>query len=101
MNWVVDDAYDKFVTLSQDAFSKRNALKPPVFRNVSQLFCDFRYKTDGIESALQALFGDAPLFGHSGGTSGRVKVGVVSVTEGESKLCLFANYSRNPSGPGK
>ncbi len=101
MDWTVDEALEKFMTLSREAFHRRQILKAPVFRNAAQLFCTFRYRTDGIEGALKKAFLEEPLFGqYQKAAADHVKVGVVAAPQGERHPCLFANYSRNPSGPG-
>jgi hypothetical protein len=64
---------------------------------VAQLFCSFRYKTSGIETALQDAFGHGPLFGVSGNGNNQIKVGVVAATGESQKPYLFSNYSRNPT----
>ncbi|KAK3358353.1 hypothetical protein B0T24DRAFT_685617 [Lasiosphaeria ovina] len=63
-------------------------------------FCTFKYRSDGINNALEEAFGrDSYLFGH-GRTSSftrsgdSVKVGVVSCLEGRSQPCLIANHNR-------
>jgi len=81
------------------AFSRRKALKVPLLSKFAEPFCDFKYKSAGINDTLLRAFGDGYLFGqtNSGGNVGdRVKVGVVTCIEGRHQPCLIANYSRNP-----
>lgn len=98
MDWKIDEARDKFISLVQRAFASRELLTVPVFKNFAQLFCSFRYKSDGINGALQTAYGSTPLFGQTEGDSDRVKVGVVASKRSPiSKPYLFANYSRSPA----
>ncbi|KAI9883473.1 MAG: hypothetical protein M1823_004763 [Watsoniomyces obsoletus] len=101
MNWTVDEALEKFKSLSQEAFHPRWFLRDRIFRNAAQLFCTFRYQTDGIEEALKKAFLGGPLFGHyQSAIADHVKVGVVAALQHGQHPSLFANYSRDPSGPG-
>ena len=101
MDWSVKEARQKFIDLVNEAFSPRQILKVPVFRNAAQLFCSFRYKSTGIETALQKAFRTNTLFGQNEkALADRVKVGVVATASGGLQPCLFANYSRNLRGPG-
>jgi hypothetical protein len=101
-NWSIDTAIDEFEKLSEVAFLKRIWLKVPVFCHTAQLFCSYRYKSDGIEAALQTAFGQGPLFGHNESSSqDTVKVGVVSGVFGERQPYIFTNYSRDMAASGK
>ncbi|GAW20800.1 hypothetical protein ANO14919_103110 [Xylariales sp. No.14919] len=98
-NWPLDVAESRFVELAKNAFSKRRAVKVPILSVFTEPFCDFKYKTAGIEKTLQDAFGDGYLFGQAAGrrnSGDEVKVGVVACLEGRSQPCLLANYSRNP-----
>jgi hypothetical protein len=97
MNWSVERTRRKFMEFSKKAFAPRELLQVPIFKNVAQLFCSFRYKTDGIEKALQDAFGHGPLFGDSGNGDDQVKVGVVAAMRENHKPYLFSSYSRNPT----
>ncbi|KAK3941958.1 hypothetical protein QBC46DRAFT_352819 [Diplogelasinospora grovesii] len=96
--WTLDTAIQRFRSLAFDAFTLRPALSLPVLSIFAEPFCDYRYKSSGIESTLQQCFGDGFLFGQaSTSTRGdQVKVGVVTCLEGRNQPCLAANYSRNP-----
>jgi hypothetical protein len=97
MNWSVDYARERFIDFSAQSFSHRKLFRVPGFKNVAQFFCSFRYKTEGIESALQDAFGEGPMFGVSRDGKDQVKVGVVAATGDSQKPYLFSNYSRNPT----
>jgi hypothetical protein len=98
MNWTIEEAQRKFKSLANESFSSRELLKVPVFKNVAQIFCSFRYKSDGIDGALQKAFSTDPLFGQTGtAVSDHAKVGVVASMQATSKPYLFTNYSRNPT----
>jgi hypothetical protein len=96
MDWTVEQALHQFLDLSRSAFSKRELLRYPVFKDVAQLFCSYRYKSDGIDDALIKAFGNDPLFGQRRtALEDRVKVGVVAGIRGDHRPYLFANYNRN------
>jgi hypothetical protein len=98
MNWTVAEAMKQFKSLVSTAFSNRELLAVPGFKNVAQIFCSYRYKTDGIEGALKRAFGLHPLYGQiATADSEPVKVGVVAASDVDKRPYLFANYSRNPS----
>lgn len=95
-NWSVTLARHRFHYLATTAFSRRDLLETPVFRNAARLFCSYLYKSEGIERALTNAFGRGPLFGQRGARAeDKVKVGVVACIEGDRKPYLFANYNRN------
>ena len=104
MDWSVDYNPKKFKKLCRDAFSPRQLLKIPLFRNTAQLFCSYRYESEGIERTLRRTFGPGHLFGQSVDPShlqeNRVKTGVVAGIPGGRRPYLFANYSRNSTGEG-
>jgi hypothetical protein len=101
-NWSIDTAITEFERLSEVAFSKRIGLKLPMFRHTAQLLYSYRYKSEGIESALQQAFGQGPLFGHDKASSpDTVKVGVVAGVLGERRPYIFTNYSRDEPASGK
>ncbi len=89
-----------FRSLSQSAFSLRKALSVPILSKFAEPFCDFKYKSKGINDALQWAFGKDYFFGQkadaSDSSGDQVKVGVISCVEGRFQPCLIANYSRNP-----
>jgi hypothetical protein len=98
MNWTILEATTNFESLVSTAFSKRELLTVPGFRNVAQVFCSWRYKTDGIEGALREAFGEDPLYGQTAtAVAEPVRVGVVAASDADRRPYLFANYSRNPS----
>lgn len=98
MEWSVEEATKKFKHLSREAFSSRQLLSVPGFKNVAQMFCSYRYEAAGIEKALQGSFGYDPLFGQvEDANSERVKVGVVAAVRENNRPYLFSNYSRNPT----
>jgi hypothetical protein len=100
MNWPVDETCRRFEGLAKEAFSLRHLLQTPVIRNVAQLFCTYKYRAEGIETALKTSFGTHRLFGQPTSVDeGQVKVGVVASIEGDNKPYLFANYNRN-TNPG-
>ena len=102
MNWPVEEAIKQFQSFSDQAFSKRQWLKVPMFRHTAQLLYSYRFKSEGIEGALQKAFGQGKLFGFNEVTSSeKVKVGVVAGVAGGRKPYLFTNYSRNSIGHGK
>lgn len=101
MDWSVDKAITEFENLSHEAFSKRQWLKVPMFRHTAQLLYSYRFKSEGIDSALQKAFGQGLLFGfNESSSSDKVKVGVVSGVSGIRRSFLFSNYSRNSTGKG-
>lgn len=101
MGWSVDKALHEFVKLSDSAFSRRELLEFPGFRDIAQLFCSFRYKSGGIERALIRAFGKDLLFGQRKvAFEHRVKVGVVAGIQGDHRPYIFANYNRNPRDKG-
>ncbi|EXK77612.1 hypothetical protein FOQG_17687 [Fusarium oxysporum f. sp. raphani 54005] len=99
-NWTLSEAENHFRELSREAFSIRKALAVPILSKIAEPFCDFKYKSSGINKALQRGFGnDNFLFGQTKGRhrlGDQVKVGVVACLEGRYQPCLIANYSRNP-----
>ncbi|KAI1427994.1 hypothetical protein F5Y12DRAFT_791152 [Xylaria sp. FL1777] len=98
-NWALVDAESRFIDLSKNIFSKRRAVKVPILSVITEPFCDFKYKTSGIESTLQDVFGQGHLFGQGEGrrnSGDEVKVGVVTCLDGRNQPCLIINYSRNP-----
>ena len=99
-NWTLSKAENHFRELSREAFSIRKALAVPILSKIAEPFCDFKYKSSGINKALQKAFGgDNFLFGQTKGRhrlGDQVKVGVVACLEGRYQPCLIANYSRNP-----
>ncbi|QDS72494.1 hypothetical protein FKW77_010061 [Venturia effusa] len=98
MEWSVEAAILKFKDLSHEAFSSRQLLSVPGFKNVAQVFCSYRYESAGIQRALKSAFGLDPLFGQAEGAKcERVKVGVVAAVRENSRPYLFSNYSRNPT----
>lgn len=98
MDWSVETAITKFKSLSNEAFSSRQLLAVPGFKNVAQIFCSYRYESAGIENALVHAFGRDPLFGQvKKALSERVKVGVVAAVRENNRPYLFSNYSRNPT----
>lgn len=102
MNWSIENAIWEFENLSCQAFDKRQWLKIPGFRHTAQILYSHRFKSTGIESALQTAFGQDPLFGFSKGlSSDMVKVGVVAGVPGGRRPYLFTNYSRDSTGQGK
>ncbi|KAH7382108.1 hypothetical protein BKA64DRAFT_713345 [Cadophora sp. MPI-SDFR-AT-0126] len=98
-DWSVDKAITEFENLSHEAFSKRQWLKVPMFRHTAQLLYSHRFKSEGINSALQKAFGQELLFGfNESSSSDKVKVGVISGVSGIRRSFLFSNYSRNSTG---
>ncbi|KAM0227446.1 hypothetical protein ACHAP5_012176 [Fusarium lateritium] len=98
-NWSMSYAENRFSDLSRQAFSIRKALAVPVISKFAEPFCEFKYKSAGINNSLQKAFEDDYLFGQTknGRKAGdQVKVGVVAQVEGRFQPCLIANYSRNP-----
>ncbi|KAJ3538427.1 hypothetical protein NM208_g5905 [Fusarium decemcellulare] len=98
-NWTIAEAKTRFYELSNAAFSVRKALAVPILSKIAEPFCAFKYKSAGINKALQSAFEDKPLFGQTDSRSKQcdgVKVGVVACIEGRKQPCLIANYSRNP-----
>lgn len=99
-NWTLSEAENHFRELSREAFSIRKALAVPILSKIAEPFCDFKYKSSGINKALQRGFGDDNfLFGQTKDRhrlGDQVKVGVVACLEGRYQPCLIANYSRNP-----
>lgn len=93
-------AQQYFRQTAQSAFSLRKALSVPILSKLAEPFCDFKYKSKGINDALKGTFGTDYLFGQKRDASDRsgdqVKVGVISCQEGGNQRCLLANYSRNP-----
>ena len=101
MDWSVDRAIAEFENLGHKAFSKRQWLEVPMFRHTAQLLYSHRFKSEGIESALQEAFGQGLLFGfNESSSSDKVKVGVVAGVTGIRRPFLFSNYSRNSTGKG-
>ena len=101
MNWSVGYAINQFLKFREQAFSHRQLLRVPTFKDVAQLFCSFRYQNGGIESALKRAFGRGPPFGQPKRAQGdRVKVGVVVGIPGERQPYLFTNYTRTSTGQG-
>jgi patatin-like phospholipase/acyl hydrolase len=95
-NWTLEDALVHFKDLSKEAFEPRRLLRVPVFKNTAQIFCSYRYDSEGIRSALKTAFGSSPLFGHDKDAIGDVtKVGVVAAVQSKNRPVLFANYTRN------
>ncbi|KAF4447081.1 hypothetical protein F53441_9380 [Fusarium austroafricanum] len=97
--WPLNEAIDQFSNLAKDAFALRTVLAIPGFFDIAKPFCSFRYKSSGINKALQAAFGDDHLFGQAKDDKqpgDQVKVGVVTCLDGQKHPCLLANYSRNP-----
>ena len=105
MDWSVDYALDKFKELSHAAFSPRQLLRNSLFKNTAQLFCSYRYESEGIEWALRQAFGTGQLFGQSVDSDhlqeNKEKTGVVAGMPGGRRPFLFANYSRNATGKGE
>jgi hypothetical protein len=98
MNWTLSEAIAQFKSLVSTAFSNRELLAVSGFKNVAQMFCSYRYKTDGIEGALREAFGEHPLYGQTAtAVAEPVRVGVVAASDADMRPYLFANYSRNPS----
>ena len=99
MGWTVSDCTATFRHLLHEAFSLREALQHLLitpFRNVAQIFCSFRYKSNGIERALTNAFDRGPLFGRSATTSpDLVNVAVVATKQENFKYVLITNYNRN------
>jgi hypothetical protein len=98
-NWNIDQALAVFRELSAKAFSPRkllNYLPLPVFRHSAQLLFSYKYKSQGIEDALQEAFGNGALYGQSKDAKADLaKVGVVAAVRANDKPYLFANYARN------
>lgn len=98
MGWTVPKAQQVFEELSSTAFSPRELLRVPVFKNMAQFFCSYRYKTDGIEGGLKKALGNGLLFGQElKAKADLVKAGVVAGMPGSKRPYLMANYSRNPT----
>jgi len=71
----------------------------PIFSKLAEPFCDHKYTSSGIESALKESFGTGFLFGQttSHAVDGdRVKVGVVTCQEGRRQPCLIAVCTFSP-----
>jgi hypothetical protein len=101
MDWSVEHAITEFETLSNLAFSKRQWLKVPPFRHTAQLLYSHRFKSEGIDGALQKGFGEGLLYGfNKSSSSDKVKVGVVAGVSGVRRPYLFSNYTRNSTGLG-
>jgi len=99
MGWSVQRAISEFERLSVQAFSKRELIGIPVFRNSAQLLFSSRYKGEGLNTALRRAFGEGLLFGsNKSSTSEKVKVGVLAAVPGGRRPYLFTNYSRNSTG---
>ena len=91
--WTLSSADSRFRSLAASAFSLRRALRVPIFSKLAEPFCDHKYTSSGIESALKESFGTGFLFGQttSHAVDGdRVKVGVVTCQEGRRQPCLIA-----------
>ncbi|KAH7173285.1 uncharacterized protein B0J16DRAFT_405679 [Fusarium flagelliforme] len=98
-NWNMGHAENIFSDLSRQAFSIRKALAVPVISKFAEPFCEFKYKSAGINNSLQKAFEGDYLFGQTKNrrkSGDQVKVGVVAQVEGRNQPCLIANYSRNP-----
>jgi hypothetical protein len=84
----------------KDAFSARSSLRPiwdiPGARAGARLICDYLYKSDGIEGALQAAFNEqSKLFGDIGTDEPELnKIAVVATAEEEGRPLLLTNYNR-------
>jgi hypothetical protein len=101
MGWSMDEAVSEFEAFSHEAFSKRQWLKVPMFRHTAQLLYSYRFKSGGINSALQRAFGQGLLLGfNASSSSDQVKVGAVAGVSGIRRPFLFTNYSRNSTGKG-
>ena len=95
IDWSLEDGIKEFKKLSKLAFKPREALRVPKMKNIAQIFCAFRYKSSGIEVALQKAFGSGYLFGQrKNAVADRVRVGVVAAMKEDSRPHIFANYSR-------
>lgn len=67
----------------------------PVFSKLAEPFCDYRYRSENLENAVQVLGVEGYLFGQSkaqitSGHGDRVKVGLVACQEGRLRPCLLA-----------
>ncbi|RSL74784.1 hypothetical protein CEP53_000019 [Fusarium sp. AF-6] len=97
--WPLSEAIDQFCGLARGAFSLRKVLAIPYLSHLAKPFCDFKYRSSGINDSLHAAFGNDYLFGQikdDKSPGDQVKVGVVTCLEGQKHPCLLANYSRNP-----
>lgn len=91
--WTLNNADSRFRSLAARAFSLRKALRVPIFAKLAEPFCDHKYTSQGIESALKESFGNGYLFGQSSSSAVHgdiVKVGVVTCQEGRRQPCLIA-----------
>ena len=97
--WTVEDAMEKFIKLSREAFHPRQWLRIPTFRHTAQMLYSYRYKSSGIEGALQEAFSDTPLFGYSDlSQPDNIKVGVFTASNEDGCPYLLANYTRKMQG---
>ena len=102
MNWTIEAARHKFERLSRQAFSVRKWLQVPIFRHGAQFLYSHKFKSACVNTALRKAFGEGYIFGYNDlSSSEMVKVGVVAGVPGDSRPCLFTNYSRNSTGPGE
>ncbi|KAI0808727.1 hypothetical protein GGR55DRAFT_689696 [Xylaria sp. FL0064] len=99
-NWDLVDATTRFRDFAKSAFAKRRSTKIHL-SVITKLFYDFKYRTSGIETALQEAFGQGYLFGQleeeRRNSGDGAKVAVVTCTNGRNQPCLIANYNRNPA----
>jgi len=91
------------MTLSKVAFGmKRRWLKYSIVRHLAQFMYTHKYKSAGIEKALQKAFGYGLLFGYDCASTGdRVRVGVVACAPTRRLPLLFTNYTRDLAGQGE
>ncbi|TVY92352.1 Calcium-independent phospholipase A2-gamma [Lachnellula willkommii] len=98
--WSVDECIARFKELSSLAFRKKKFFDLPLIpsnairgflETILAIATDSKYSSTGINTALQAAFGEAgPFFGSS---SGGTKVAIVATTTDDSTTCVFANYN--------
>lgn len=99
-DWDLVDAVNKFKSLVKSAFGKKR-MEKVTFSIINRLFCEYKYKTSGIETTLKEAFGTGYLFGQLAeerrASGDRAKVAVVTCASGRFQPCLIANYNRNPA----
>ncbi|KAE9378224.1 FabD/lysophospholipase-like protein [Stipitochalara longipes BDJ] len=98
--WSIHDAKGRFHTLMKAAFSKRSLLKLlwpiPGGSAGAQIMLNYLYRSEELESALQAAFGDEEtLFGcPTINKQAPNQVAIIATGEEDGKSFLLTNYNR-------